>query len=165
MSLLSYLNGVYSRIFFVWTTLISHMCKWVYSHITSMCKWVISMCKWVICVNESTRITHLCKWVYSHMNESTLVSQTILLSYLTCEWVYSHLSYVRCVNESTLACVTHMNQSTHINYACPYMGWLRWVGCLKIYVSLQNIGLFCRSLLQKWPIFLSILLIVATPYV
>ena len=44
------------------------------------------------------------------------------------------------------------------------MGWLRWVGCLKIYVSLQNIGLFCRSLLQKRPIFLSILLIVATPY-
>ena len=43
------------------------------------------------------------------------------------------------------------------------MGWLRWVGCLKIYVSLQNIGLFCRSLLQKRPIFLSILLIVATP--
>ena len=44
------------------------------------------------------------------------------------------------------------------------MGWLRCVGCLKIYVSLQNIGLFCRSLLQKRPIFLSILLIVATPY-
>ena len=45
------------------------------------------------------------------------------------------------------------------------MGWLRLVGCLKIYVSLQNIGLFCRALLQKRPIFLSILLIVATPYV
>ena len=46
----------------------------------------------------------------------------------------------------------------------PYMGWLRWVGCLKIQVSLQNTGLFCRALLQKRPIFLSILLIVATPY-
>ena len=44
------------------------------------------------------------------------------------------------------------------------MGWLRLVGCLKIYVSLQNIGLFCRALLQKRPILLSILLIVATPY-
>jgi len=44
------------------------------------------------------------------------------------------------------------------------MGWLRWVGCLKIQVSLQNTGLFCRVLLQKRPIFLSILLIVATPY-
>ena len=55
-------------------------------------------------------------------------------------------------------------------FACAFavlgwlvMGWLRLVGCLKIYVSLQNIGLFCRSLLQKRPIFLSILLIVATP--
>jgi len=44
------------------------------------------------------------------------------------------------------------------------MGWLRWVGCLKIQVSLQNTGLFFRALLQKRPIFLSILLIVATPY-
>ena len=44
------------------------------------------------------------------------------------------------------------------------MGWLRLVGCLKIQVSLQNTGLFCRALLQKRPIFLSILLIVATPY-
>jgi len=43
------------------------------------------------------------------------------------------------------------------------MGWLQWVGCLKIQVSLQNTGLFCRALLQKRPIFLSILLIVATP--
>jgi len=42
---------------------------------------------------------------------------------------------------------------------------LSYVGCLKIYVSLLNIGLFYRSLLQKRPIFLSILLIVATPYV
>jgi len=44
------------------------------------------------------------------------------------------------------------------------MGWLRLVGCLKMQVSLQNKGLFCRALLQKRPIFLSILLIVATPY-
>ena len=29
---------------------------------------------------------------------------------------------------------------------------------------MQNTGLFCRALLQKRPIFLSILLIVATPY-
>jgi len=43
------------------------------------------------------------------------------------------------------------------------MGWLRLVGCLKIQVSLQNTGLFGRALLQKRPIVLSILLIVATP--
>ena len=32
------------------------------------------------------------------------------------------------------------------------MGWQRLVGSLKIWVSLQNIGLFCRALLQKRPI-------------
>ena len=35
---------------------------------------------------------------------------------------------------------------------------------LKIFVSFKNIGLFCRTLLQKRPIFLSLLLIEATPY-
>jgi len=44
------------------------------------------------------------------------------------------------------------------------MGWLRLVGSLKVYVSLEDIGLFCRALLQKRPILLRSLLIVATPY-
>jgi len=59
-------------------------------------------------------------------------------------------------------CVQHI--TIHITLQHITMGWLRWVGCLKIQGSLQNTGLFCRALLQKRPIFLSILLIVATPY-
>ena len=47
----------------------------------------------------------------------------------------------------------------------PGIGWLRLVRCLKIYVSLQNIGLFCGALLHWRPAFLSILLIVATQYI
>jgi len=43
------------------------------------------------------------------------------------------------------------------------MGWLRLVISLKLYVSLENISLFCRALLQKRPIILRSLLIVATP--
>jgi len=43
------------------------------------------------------------------------------------------------------------------------MGWRRLVGSLKSQV-LQKIGLFCRALLQKRPIILRSLLIVATPY-
>ena len=43
------------------------------------------------------------------------------------------------------------------------MGWLRFVGSLKLQVSLENIGLFCRALLQKRPIILRSLLIIATP--
>jgi len=38
------------------------------------------------------------------------------------------------------------------------MGWLRLVGSLKLYVSLENIGLFYRALLQKRPIILRSLL-------
>ena len=41
-------------------------------------------------------------------------------------------------------------------------GWLQLVGSLKLYLSLENVGLFCRALLQKRPIILRSLLIVAT---
>jgi len=44
------------------------------------------------------------------------------------------------------------------------MGWLRLVGSLKLYVSFAEYRLFYRSLLQKRPIILMSLLIVATPY-
>ena len=45
-----------------------------------------------------------------------------------------------------------------------HMGWLRSVGSIKLYVSFAEYRLFYRSLLQKRPIILSILLIVATPH-
>ena len=45
------------------------------------------------------------------------------------------------------------------------VGWLQLVGSLKSYVSVKNIGLFCRALLQKRPVILRSLLVVATPYV
>jgi len=54
---------------------------------------------------------------------------------------------------------SHMYMCVHI-----HMGWLRLVGSLKLQVSLENIGLFCRALLKKRPIMLRSLLIGATPY-
>jgi len=42
-----------------------------------------------------------------------------------------------------------------------YMGCLQSVGSWKLHVSSENIGLFCRALLQKRPIILRSLLIVA----
>jgi len=82
-----------------------------------------------------------------------------------------HPVHIRCIHMKR-GIETWSNTNTvwiFISDACVlciyvYMGWLRWVGCLKIQVSLQNTGLFCRALLQKRPTFLSILLIVATPY-
>jgi len=44
------------------------------------------------------------------------------------------------------------------------MGWLRFVGSLRLYVSFAEYSLFYRSLLQKRPITLRSLLIEATPY-
>jgi len=43
------------------------------------------------------------------------------------------------------------------------MGWLRLVGSLKLQVSFAEYSLFYRALLQKRPIMLRSLLIVATP--
>jgi len=43
------------------------------------------------------------------------------------------------------------------------MGWLRSVGSIKLYVCFAEHLLFYRSLLQKRPIILSILLTKATP--
>jgi len=43
------------------------------------------------------------------------------------------------------------------------MGWLRYLGSLKLYVSFAEYHLFNRALLQKTPIILRSLLIVATP--
>jgi len=44
------------------------------------------------------------------------------------------------------------------------MGWLRLVGSLKVQVSFAEYSLFYRALVQKRPIILRSLLIVATPY-
>ena len=44
------------------------------------------------------------------------------------------------------------------------MGWLRLVGSLKLHVSFAEYRLLYRALLQKGPIILGSLLIVATPY-
>jgi len=44
------------------------------------------------------------------------------------------------------------------------MGWLRLVGSLKSQVSFAEYSLFYRALLQKRPIILRSLLIIATPY-
>jgi len=44
------------------------------------------------------------------------------------------------------------------------MGWLRLVGSLKLQVSFAEYRLFHRALLQKRPIILRSLRVVATPY-
>ena len=59
--------------------------------------------------------------------------------------------------------MTQTRESCHAMCgARAHNGWLRLVGSLKLKVSLQNMGLFCRALSQKRSIILRSLLIVAT---
>ena len=52
----------------------------------------------------------------------------------------------------------------YISICSIHMGWLRVVGSLKLQVSFAEYSLFYRALLQKRPVVLRSLLIVATPY-
>jgi len=52
----------------------------------------------------------------------------------------------------------------NIRCTINHMGWLRLVGSLKMYVSFAEYSLFHWALLQKSPMILGSLLIVATPY-
>jgi len=61
----------------------------------------------------------------------------------------------------------YMSQTTQlvsVLMSAETTGWLRLVGSIKLYVSFAEYSLFYRSLLQKRPIILSILLTEATPY-
>ena len=81
-------------------------------------------------------------------------------SQLTCEYV-SFGMWIRLiwhVNTSHLTCVQWDSITT------PTMGWLQCAGSIKLYVSFAEYCLFCRALLQKRRIILSILLTQATPY-
>ena len=69
--------------------------------------------------------------------------------------------YQTCIRDVYQMCDTHM-------YGTVYeydMGSLQLVGSSKLKVSFAEYHLFFRALLQKRPIILRSLLIVATPYV
>ena len=55
--------------------------------------------------------------------------------------------------------MSHMNHVSRVT-----MGWLWLVGSFKTYVAFAEHSLFYRALLEKRPMFLGILLIVANPY-
>jgi len=63
-----------------------------------------------------------------------------------------------CALQVPTLCTHHMNGSHHT------MGWLQLVGSLKLQVSFAEYHLFYRALLQKRPVILRSLQVVATPY-
>jgi len=83
---------------------------------------------------------------------------------------------IQCTHVSTLQCTLCINIVCCIDYVLLFrvwhqemprlqwhMGWLRWVGSLKLQVTFAKYRLFYRALLQKRLIILRSLLIVATP--
>jgi len=60
-------------------------------------------------------------------------------------------------------CNTLLHTATHTNNNNESLGWLQWVGSLKLQVSLAEYRLFYKALLQKRPMILRSLLIPATP--
>jgi len=68
-----------------------------------------------------------------------------------------------CVHRFWQLCGRHLLRKSARRHDHFHMGWLRLVGSLKVYVSFAEYSLFQRVLLQKRPIILRSLLIVATP--
>jgi len=101
--------------------------------------------------------------------------------YITHRWMCDVHSYLMNVSHSYVTHHTFIRRSYantwvshltcwHMTYGYDTsayhlrMGWLRSVGSIKLQVSFAEYCLFYRSILQKRPIILSILLSSATPY-
>ena len=80
--------------------------------------------------------------------------------------LYIHATHTHCPLTHTRVNVCEWYIYMRVYSECIYthMGWLRLVGSIKLQVSFAEYRLFYRSLLQKRPINLSILLTAATPY-
>jgi len=101
----------------------------------------VCVCVYVnVCVSLSPRVC-----ASLHITSQLLLSLLGLVDMYMCVCVWM----CTCVSLSLRVCVSHC--------ALP-MGWLRWVGSIKLWVSFAEYRLFYRALLQKRPVILSILL-------
>jgi len=113
--------------------------------------WPLLLCSLLCrssCVTSMNASWHSYERVTSHIWMCDSATLPVMYVHMWHIWGMCHI------------CAVLMSHSTRIRD----MGWLRFVGSLKLYVSLQNIGLFYRALLQKRPIILRSLLAEATPY-
>ena len=78
---------------------------------------------------------------------------------------YMYITYTRCAYTCISTSNTTISVRIHVSTSITTMGWLRLVGSLKLQISFGEYRLFDRALLQKRPVILRSLLIVATPYI
>jgi len=122
------------------------------------------------CINDS----FTCGTWLIHMSHDSIISGTWLIpmsrdSFNGTRLIHmcdmSKETYIRDKKRplhQTYICVIHMFICVNVTRAS--MGWLRLVASIKLQVSSTEYRLFYKSLLQKRPVILSILLTEATPY-
>jgi len=98
--------------------------------------------------------THTHTHVITHVHHVYHLSQIAQRSHNSCLSSVSHITAVSCQYHI----ISVISQLTS-------MGWLRLVSSLKLQVSFAEHRLFYRALLQKRPVILRSLLVVAAPYV
>ena len=146
-----YLSGAPHEYMSIYIYTHIHLCTYIYIHthtyIYTYTYTYIYIYAYIYIYRSKTEYSHIhtsCAYIYTYIYTWTRIIYILFKSIY--DWANTQLDQM------------------HIVHLISSMGWLQLVGCLKVQVSLQNTGLFCRALLQKRPIFLSILLIVATPY-
>jgi len=104
-------------------------------------------------------VSYICVYV------SILYSQYDRSIYIRIVYLPTHFQVSGfCICNMVQSCTSAAYISVHICIVYLRMGWLRLVGSLKVHVSFPEYRLLCRALLQKRPIILRSLLIVATSY-
>ena len=113
----------------------------------------------VQCTYDNTYKCHVCDSTYLH-NESHSSFALLRVVSQMCSRIVTHVTL----------CIKARHQNRSINTKLSHM-WsmiihtvVRLVGSLKLQVSFADYHLFYMALLQKRPIILRSLLIVATPY-
>ena len=129
-------RGLCMQFFHVWT----YVCTYTY----------IYVCMWMYACIYTYIYTHRCIHVY------------ICIHIFTYMFRYIHI-YKYGIFINTLYSSSEIDPGIPFLHTYIHMGWLRSVGSIKLYVSFAEYCLFCRALLQKRPIILSILLTKATP--
>ena len=119
-------------------------------------KWLHS---WLLKSRRSVRVAVCC---------SVLQCVAVCCSVLQCVAVCRSVSQCdpfTCSSSAYISNYSEYLQPTLYMAATVTMGWLRLVGCLKLQVSLAKEPYKRDDILQKRPIILRSLLIVATPYI
>jgi len=109
--------------------------------------------------------------LYTHMHTHLGCIHICICTWAVYTYAYAHGLYTHMHTHSgRMGCIhifihTYQHICVYVNMCVRVcMGWLRLVGSLKLQVSFAEHRLFYRALLQKRPILLRSLLIVATKY-